>query len=130
MFEIKDFSIKIKDRYFIQNLSFTLNRNDKMAIIGEEGNGKSTLLKSILGLCDYAEITGKIDTKGNTIGYLEQTLKEEIQQKKVYEILFQNENNYYEKNQFIVSIPDAIATRGRYFKTNNKYFIRRRKSKD
>ncbi len=97
MFEIKDFSIKIKDRYFIQNLSFTLNKNDKMAIIGEEGNGKSTLLKSILGLCDYAEISGKIDTKGNTIGYLEQTLKEEIQQKTVYEILFENENDYYEK---------------------------------
>lgn len=97
MFEIKDFSIKIQERYLIQNLSLTLNQKDKLAIIGEEGNGKSTLLKSILGLCDYAEISGKIETKGNTIGYFEQTINEEIMQKTVYNFLFQDENDYYDK---------------------------------
>jgi len=45
MFEIKNMSISIADRYLVKDLSLTLNEKDKLAIIGEEGNGKSTLLK-------------------------------------------------------------------------------------
>lgn len=75
MLEIKNLSIKVKDRYLIKDLTLTLNKKDKLGIIGEEGNGKSTLLKSILGKCEYATITGSVNTKGNKIGYLEQLLK-------------------------------------------------------
>ena len=46
MLEIKNLTIKGKDRYLTKNLSFTLNNSDKLAIIGEEGNGKSTILKA------------------------------------------------------------------------------------
>ena len=56
MFEINDLSIMVNTRYLVKSLSLTLNKNDKLAIIGEEGNGKSTLLKAILGVCDYAKI--------------------------------------------------------------------------
>ena len=52
MIEIKDLSIKVNDRYLIKSLTLNLNKNDKLAIIGEEGNGKSTLLKCIIGKCD------------------------------------------------------------------------------
>lgn len=49
MLQIKNLTIThIKDnRVLLQDLSFTLNSGDKAAIIGEEGNGKSTLLKLI-----------------------------------------------------------------------------------
>ena len=49
MLQIKNLNIShLKDnRVLLQNLSFTLNSGDKAAIIGEEGNGKSTLLKLI-----------------------------------------------------------------------------------
>lgn len=97
MLEIKDFSIKVENKYLIKKLSFSLNRKDKMAIIGEEGNGKSTLLKSILGICEYAEIEGNVDAKGYRIGYLEQSMSENHLHKKVYDFLFQDENDYYEK---------------------------------
>lgn len=43
MLEVKNLSIKIKDRYFVKDLSFVLNPKDKLAIIGEEGNGKATV---------------------------------------------------------------------------------------
>ena len=33
----------------VRDLSFTVNPGDKVAIIGSEGNGKSTLLKWIMG---------------------------------------------------------------------------------
>ena len=88
MFEVKDVDIMISTRYLIKSLTFTLNSGDKLAIIGEEGNGKSTLLKSLLGICDYATVTGTIHSKGNRIGYLEQSYEEENLNKKVFKILF------------------------------------------
>ncbi len=100
MFEVKNFSISIQDRYLIKNLSFVLNRNDKIAIIGEEGNGKSTLLKSILGVCDYAEISGSIHFNGNKIGYLEQSINEEDFSKNVFDFLFPSESDYYNNINF------------------------------
>ena len=50
MFEVNDLSIKVKDKYLIKNLSLILNKVEKSAIIVEEGNVKSSLLKSILGM--------------------------------------------------------------------------------
>ena len=88
MLEVKNLSIKIKDRYFVKDLSFVLNPKDKLAIIGEEGNGKSTLLKAILGICDFAIISGSINTNNKRIGYLEQSMNEEHLNKKVYDFLF------------------------------------------
>ena len=76
MLEVNNLSVSIGDRYLIKNLSFVLNVGDKLAIIGEEGNGKSTLLKAIMGVCDYAEINGNINYKSNRIGYLEQSMSD------------------------------------------------------
>lgn len=97
MLEIKDLSISINDRYLVKNLNLVLNSGDKLAIIGEEGNGKSTLLKSILGICEYAEVSGNINFRGNKIGYLEQSINDENLNKKVYDFLFINETDYYNK---------------------------------
>ena len=63
MFEIKNISIQVKERYLVKNLSFTVNQKDKLAIIGEEGNGKSTLLKALAGKLDYGEVTGGVSAK-------------------------------------------------------------------
>lgn len=97
MLEIKALTISINGRYLIKNLNLTLNNSDKLAIIGEEGNGKSTLLKSVLGICEYAEISGKINLKGNRIGYLEQSISADKLDKSVYEFLFIDETDYYDK---------------------------------
>lgn len=97
MLEVKHMSIKIKDRFIIKDLSFTLGKKDKLAIIGEEGNGKSTLLKGILGICSYAEVTGDINKRGYKIGYLEQTMGMEDLRKTGYAFLFVDINAYHEK---------------------------------
>lgn len=97
MFEVKNLTIVQNDKTIIENLSFTLNKNDKLAIIGEEGNGKSTLIKTLLGICDYATSTGSIVSHGYTIGYLEQSMESEHFEKSVFAYLFENENTYYEK---------------------------------
>lgn len=130
MFEIKDMSISIDDRYLIKNLNLSLNAKDKLAIIGEEGNGKSTLLKSMLGLCDYANITGTINKKGNSIGYLEQSISVENLDKKVYDYLFKNEDDYYNKiNYFYKNLElvflndDIIDKRIKYLSGGEKVKI-------
>lgn len=97
MLEIKDLSVSINNRYLIKNLNLVLNNGDKLAVIGEEGNGKSTLLKSILGICEYAKISGNINLEGNKIGYLEQSINDDNLVKNVYDFLFVNENDYYDK---------------------------------
>ena len=114
MLELKDLTISISDRYLIKNLNLILNNGDKLAIIGEEGNGKSTLLKSILGICEYAEISGNINLKGNKIGYLEQSISNDKLDKSVYEFLFIDDSDYYDKinNLYkyleIISLTDDI----------------------
>ena len=49
MIQIKNLDIMEKKdlRELVSGLSFVINDGDKMAVIGEEGNGKSTLLKLI-----------------------------------------------------------------------------------
>lgn len=66
-----------KNHTLINDLSFSLGNGDKLAIIGEEGNGKSTLLKAIYNtnmIEDYTSISGSIDKDFTRIGYLSQRL--------------------------------------------------------
>ena len=51
MLQIKNVSITYKKdlRELVSDLSFVLNDGDKVAVIGEEGNGKSTLLNILSG---------------------------------------------------------------------------------
>ena len=114
MIEIKNLSIKVNDRYLIKSLTLNLNKNDKLAVIGEEGNGKSTLLKCIIGICNYAEVTGTINLNNNKIGYLEQHITESYKEQKVFDYLFISDNDYYNKinnlykNLTILNIKDDI----------------------
>ena len=66
-----------KGRKLIEDFSFVLNEGDKAALIGEEGNGKSTLLKIIAGIKtdSYVSCSGKISCDGR-IGYLPQSIEE------------------------------------------------------
>ena len=69
----KDLQILVKD------LSLVVNPGEKLAIIGEEGTGKSTLLKTILSpelIGNYADVTGTIQNSFNRIGYLPQNMEE------------------------------------------------------
>lgn len=76
--KLNNITLELKSgRKIVKNLTFTLNDNDKLAIIGEEGNGKSTLLKYIYdeNLIDsYCYYSGVKELFKEQIGYLEQSL--------------------------------------------------------
>ena len=109
MLEIKDLTISIEDRYLIKNLNLILNNGDKVAIIGEEGNGKSTLLKAILGDCSYANVDGSINYKNNSIGYLEQSINRKYLKNKVYDFLFIDDSTYYDKLNILYKKLDLVG---------------------
>ena len=80
MVEVKNLNIKLRnsDRYLLKNFNLILNNKDKAAIIGEEGNGKTTFIKSLISnkdILDYVDVEGIINIPKN-IGYLEQSLNE------------------------------------------------------
>lgn len=97
MLQIKNLNIThLKDnRVLLKDLSFTLNHGDKAAIIGEEGNGKSTLLKLIYDEAlveNYVDYTGEIIKNHARIGYLPQELSAEAKACTAYEFMCANKN--------------------------------------
>jgi ABC-type Fe3+/spermidine/putrescine transport system ATPase subunit len=52
MLDIKNISFSYTDKSVINNVSFTIEKGQNIAIIGESGCGKSTLLKLMYGLYD------------------------------------------------------------------------------
>ncbi|MEO8239561.1 MAG: ABC transporter ATP-binding protein [Flavobacterium sp.] len=55
MLDIQNISFSYTEKPVINNVSFTINKGQNIAIIGESGCGKSTLLKLIYGLYDLNE---------------------------------------------------------------------------
>ncbi|EJL60817.1 ABC transporter ATP-binding protein [Flavobacterium sp. CF136] len=55
MLNIQNISFSYTEKPVINNVSFTINKGQNIAVIGESGCGKSTLLKLIYGLYDLNE---------------------------------------------------------------------------
>lgn len=92
MLQVKNLNIYHKKdlRPLAADLSFTLNQGDKAAIIGEEGNGKSTLLKLLYDPAlveGYVEYKGEIQKNHSVCGYLPQELASDDRKKNVYAFL-------------------------------------------
>ncbi|WP_264534995.1 ABC transporter ATP-binding protein [Flavobacterium sp. N1736] len=65
MLDIKNISFSYTDKSVINNVSFTIEKGQNIAIIGESGCGKSTLLKLMYGLYDLDE--GEIFYNGTPV---------------------------------------------------------------
>ena len=81
MLQVKNLTLTHRKdlRTLIEDFSFVLNEGDKAVIIGEEGNGKSTLLKWIYDpalIEPYCEWSGELAGEPGPMGYLAQELEE------------------------------------------------------
>ncbi len=73
MLELRNLTIQLdrEDRYLVKDLTLSLAAGEKAVLMGEEGNGKSTLLKAILHQAGWCTVTGDIRLEG-PVGYLPQ----------------------------------------------------------
>ncbi len=97
MLQIQNLTISHKKdlRTILENFSFSLNPGDKAVLIGEEGNGKSTLLRWLNdpnSVESYADVSGQRIVSGETLGYLPQELPSEDRSKSIYEYFCQCES--------------------------------------
>jgi ABC-type multidrug transport system fused ATPase/permease subunit len=68
----KDVSIIINNKIYLKNLNFELKKNENIAIIGDNGSGKTLIAKTLLGFYNY---TGNI--------YIGNTNIKEVNQKSI-----------------------------------------------
>ena len=73
---VQNISKSYGDRRVLNDVSFRVNKGDKIAFIGDNGAGKSTLFKIIRG--NIHSDSGDVLLHGNTIaGYLSQRIEEQ-----------------------------------------------------
>ncbi|MEO0203363.1 MAG: metal ABC transporter ATP-binding protein [candidate division WOR-3 bacterium] len=71
--EVKNLSVTINGKEILKDINFSLNEGEILSVIGPNGGGKTTLLKSILKVIPYK---GEIYIKENyKIGYLPQNIE-------------------------------------------------------
>lgn len=70
LFEIKDLSFSIADKLLIKDFTKRILQKDKIAIVGHNGSGKSTMLKLLLGR--LKPDSGVINRGDLSIGYFDQ----------------------------------------------------------
>ncbi len=66
---LQDLSFAYPDRpeeFVLQDLNLTINKNEKIGIVGKSGSGKSTLVKLLLGFYDYSEGSIQLDGQSAT----------------------------------------------------------------
>ena len=94
LFEARDLVIGYENP-LTNPINFTIERGKKIAIIGSNGIGKTTLLKSLIGI--ISPLSGKLEIgEKQEIGYFEQEIKKENDNTALEEIW----NDFYKCSRF------------------------------
>lgn len=117
MLQIKKLTVSLnKDlRTIIDDFTFTLNPGDKAVIIGEEGNGKSTLLKLIYDpelVSDYVSYEGEIITHNTRFGYLAQDMAEDVKTLTVSDYTAMIDGFYDQSPKELASVTRSLSLPG------------------
>lgn len=110
-------------RVILEDFNLVLNAGDKAVIIGEEGNGKSTLMKWMYQpelIDNYVEAKGKRILGQERLGYLPQELPAEEKNKSVYEF-------FSEKDFFWNQTPKDLAGLANKFGVGSDFFYSEQK---
>ena len=74
MIAIQNLKVEFSAKSLFNNVNYVINRRDRIALVGKNGAGKSTMLKIIAGLQHPTSGTVAVPA-GVTIGYLPQQMK-------------------------------------------------------
>ena len=73
MISIQNLSVEFSSKSLFDNVTFVINKRDRIALVGRNGAGKSTMLKIIAGL--QSPTSGSVSIPNDiTIGYLPQQM--------------------------------------------------------
>ncbi len=75
IFECKDITLGYENKVVAKNLNFKIDQGDYLCVVGENGTGKSTLIKTLLGLIKplNGEVIANVQGKNHKgVGYLPQ----------------------------------------------------------
>lgn len=116
LLEVKNLTVILNNELIVDNLNFSLNRGDVLAIIGPNGAGKTVLFKALLGIIPArGEINWLEKVK---IGYVPQrldfdrstplTVKELFLLKENVNFIFSNPTVYIEKFKEVLKEVDGV----------------------
>lgn len=88
LFEANGISQKMGNKVLFENLSFRILQRDKIAIVGKNGSGKSSLLKVLLGI--EKPMQGELKRGEVRIGYFDQHRSMIDEEKSILEIFCPN----------------------------------------
>lgn len=64
---IKDLHVSVENKEILKGLSLTVKSGERHALMGPNGNGKSTLLAAIMGNPKYTVTSGSITLDGKDV---------------------------------------------------------------
>lgn len=124
MLQIKGLTVTHKKdlKVIIKDFSFVLNEGEKAVLIGEEGNGKSTILKLICREeeTEYVSYEGEINRGGMKLGYLPQELSEEDAEKTVYDYLTEEGQLFLMTPKELSQLSGKLGVAGELFYSEQK----------
>lgn len=125
MLQIKNLNLTHKKdlRMILDDFNLVLNDGDKAVIIGEEGNGKSTLMKWIYHpalIENYIEAEGEKISGKEKMGYLPQEMSEEDKDKTIYEYFSEEELFWNKTPKELSAIAGNFGMTSEFFYSEQK----------
>ncbi len=108
LFSIKEGMVRFKETPVFENLSFNIHQNKRIALIGRNGAGKSTIMNIISGK-KFLDDGERWEEPGTSVGYLGQEFSYKLDET-VFDFIFSNlTGEERELNQYKVDIiADAL----------------------
>lgn len=104
---VSDISLSFAEKEILKKISFFINEGEKVALIGDNGTGKSTLLKVIIG--EYTADEGSVVFKKDaTFGYVSQHQNFEST-KSLYDVLLESKKHLINMESEIRAIEKSLS---------------------
>lgn len=110
--KIKNASIEYGSDVVLENIDLTVKNNEKIAIVGRNGTGKTSILKAIIGEIDFTDGYDKliIEKDNFKIGYIKQSLNKSEEEISLIDYIKEVYNNIINIENEIKNIENKLST--------------------